>query len=689
MTAVLAIGTAAWDPVAGVTMGAGAMLVGTAWRIRGGRPPLTLLATDAFVMALSTFVGCVTGSIGWLHLVVVGIWALMAGLLVSLGNSGGVVGTQAVIAVVVFGRFSQPAAASAALAGLVLAGGWSQVLFLALVGWPGALRAQRAATANAFRALANLAPASSETSPLPATDALDAAQDALSSATLFGDPALMTLRSLVGEGHRLRVGLSAIHGLTRLEPAVSRGDPPPEVTERMLELTAEALNLCARAIEGDATAATPLSHVVTELSNQADSLSPGPEPAVAPLSRRLAALAGQVRAVCALAIAAGESGTLGDRRPRAHYGRRRGQTAAAFAQIRANARLQSPAGRHALRLAVVVLVAELVSRHLPLQRGYWMVVAAATTIRPEFGATFTRGTERALGTALGVGIAGAIVVALHPAGGATTVIVGLLAWVAYAVFPASFAVGFAFITAMVVFLLNAISPDTLATAWARLLDTLAGGALGLLAYAVWPTWSDTPARQALADLLAAQRAYIGAILKVVADGGRVDEDQMRDLSRRARLERTSAEATVARSLSEPATRRIDAEQSQAALAAMRRLVQAAHVLRLDVQDDRDRGPLPSVDPLAGDLDAQLSSVEAALAPRGEEPAPARSLPDLRARYQSMARSAPHDVEEEGLLAELDELVDAANSLVAAVGLEPADDAVDSEAAAASGTRSSP
>jgi uncharacterized membrane protein YccC len=240
-----------------------------------------------------------------------------------------------------------------------------------------------------------------------------------------------------------------------------------------------------------------------------------------------------------------------------------------------------------------------------------------------------------------------------------------------------------------VFLLNAISPDTLATAWARLLDTLAGGALGLLAYALWPTWSDTPARQALADLLAAQRAYIGAILKVLADGHRVDEAQMRDLSRRARLGRTSAEATVARSLSEPATRRIDAEQSQGALAAMRRLVQAAHVLRLDVQDEGDRGPLPGLDSLARDLDVQLAGVEAALAPRADGPALAPSLPDLRARYQSFARSAPHDVEAEGLLAELDELVDAANSLVAAVGLEPADDVADSEAPVASGTRSSP
>jgi hypothetical protein len=123
-----------------------------------------VLGVDAFVMALSTFVGCVTGSVGWLHLGVLVVLSLVAGLLVSLGNRGGVIGTQAIIAAVVFGRFSQPAAASAALAGLVLAGGWAQVLFQAIVRWGGSLQQQRAATAAAYRALSELAAGSSKTS---------------------------------------------------------------------------------------------------------------------------------------------------------------------------------------------------------------------------------------------------------------------------------------------------------------------------------------------------------------------------------------------------------------------------------------------------------------------------------------------------------------------------------------------
>ncbi len=663
LVAVLALGTIAWSAVAGVTMGAGAMLVGIAWRVQGGRPPLAVLAVDALVMALSTFVGSATGSLPWLHFVLLCLWTLTGGLLVGLGNRGGVVGNQAVIAFVVFGRFSQPPGAAAGLAGLVLGGGLAQVLFLSVVRWPTPLRMQRAATATAYRVLAGLAPASSETSTVPVGTALDEAQSTLGSLTLFGDPALMTLRSLVNEGHRMRIELSAIHVLMR------RPDSVHEVAEGMLAASARVLELVARAIEGNRSDRDELSALVRQLSAQADALLAGHEEDAPALARRLAALAGQLRAIAAMAVSAGEGGGMRARRPRAHTHRPLERTAAELAQLRANVSLQSPAGRHALRLAVVVLAAELISRHLPLQRGYWMVVAAATTLRPEFGATFTRGTERALGTCVGVALAGAIAVALHPAGAVTIILVGVLACAGYAVFPASFAAGFVFITALVVFLLNAISPDTLATAWARLIDTLVGGGLGLLAYAVWPTWYETPARQALADLMAAQRVYLRAILTRLVTGRGAEEGELRPLSRQARLARTAADATVARSLSEPATRRIDAEQSQGLLAAMRRLVQAGHVLRLDVEDEHSlRQPLPALAPLCDALSSLLSGVEAALRERPDESPSLPALPDLRARYTAFARSAPDDV---GLLDELDEIVDAANSLASLAGVDGA------------------
>ena len=46
---------------------------------------------------------------------------------------------------------------------------------------------------------------------------------------------------------------------------------------------------------------------------------------------------------------------------------------------------------------------------------------------------------------------------------------------------------------------------------------------------------------------------------------------------------------------------------------MRRLIQAAHVLRLDVQEDRHRAPMPALAPLAENLDELLGLVERRIA----------------------------------------------------------------------------
>ncbi|MGZ4168612.1 MAG: hypothetical protein ACXVFO_18245 [Solirubrobacteraceae bacterium] len=267
VVSVLAIGIAIGKPVWGVTMGAGAMLVGIAWRVTGGRPPLAVMATDAVGMAVSTFVGCITGSVTWLHIAVLCLWALMGGLLVAVGNRGGVVGTQAIIAFVVFGRFGENAAQAAGLATLVLTGGLAQVTFLSIVRWPLPLRGQRAATAAAFRALSSLAAASDEASSLPAAQAIDQAETSLASPTMFGDAAITTLRSLVNEAYRLRVQLMAVHVLLRQlraagDPAASDERGP---VRRALAVLAAALDSAAQAIQGDADAGQRLERHAAEL----------------------------------------------------------------------------------------------------------------------------------------------------------------------------------------------------------------------------------------------------------------------------------------------------------------------------------------------------------------------------------------------------------------------------------------
>jgi hypothetical protein len=104
---------------------------------------------------------------------------------------------------------------------------------------------------------------------------------------------------------------------------------------------------------------------------------------------------------------------------------------------------------------------------------------------------------------------------------------------------------------------------------------------------------------------------------------------------------------------------------------MRRLVQAAHVLRLDVQDEREHPPQPELTPLQDGIDAVLEEVEASLRARPQQGPTLHELPDVRARFEAFQRASGDDPDALALLAELDEIVDAANSLAAAAGLEGA------------------
>jgi hypothetical protein len=105
---------------------------------------------------------------------------------------------------------------------------------------------------------------------------------------------------------------------------------------------------------------------------------------------------------------------------------------------------------------------------------------------------------------------------------------------------------------------------------------------------------------------------------------------------------------------------------------MRRLVQAAHVLRLDAQDEREHRVQPRLRPLQDGIDEVLEEVETSLRARPQQEPVSRELPDIRARFEALQREADDDDDALALLAELDEIVDAANGLAAAAGLESAE-----------------
>jgi hypothetical protein len=84
------------------------------------------------------------------------------------------------------------------------------------------------------------------------------------------------------------------------------------------------------------------------------------------------------------------------------------------------------------------------------------------------------------------------------------------------------------------------------------------------------------------------------------------------------------------------------------------------VLAFDVPDGDRREPVPELAALASSLDGLLARVAGAIADGGR--LGADSLPNLRSGYDELSSTHAHP----DLVAELDEVVDAANSLAAAV-----------------------
>lgn len=671
VAAMLALGTAAGSPPAAVSMGVGAMLAGVAWRAGDGPvvPPAGTMLVASAAVATTAFAGMVTGSLPWLHLLVLLIFCLIAGLATSLGRRGNVVGTQSLIGFIVFGRFPEDVPQALALAGLVLAGGLTQTAFATLVAVPLAWRRQRDALAAAYGSLAAFARELGSSS-IPLVTALDAADQVLAVPALFADPDRHVLGDLVGEGRRIRlelIGLSAmLAGVRRTDPTLAEA-AAPGISEA-LERVGQLLQLTVISIKGSVATLAALPGKAEEFSDWGAAREPLAAP---PLEQRLAALIGQVTAAArsAAAVHAPGGGRLPFSIGRPTLGSRpmAGRIAADLERMRGVANLHSAAGRHALRLAVVVSLTELLIQRVALPRAYWAVVAAATVLRPSFGQTFTRGAERVLGTFLGVVIATLVAVALNPNGWGVVAVVGVLAWATYAVFPASFTVGIAMLTGVVVFLLHAIAPGTVQTALDRGVDTAVGGAIGLIAYAVWPTWSAVSVGPLMAALVDAQRAYLDAVLTGLTTGRRLPETQLRALARQARIAFTDADTAVGLTRSEPRRDGSDPRVTSATLSALRRVAWSVHVLRLDTEMMPAGRPLPELVPLQAALGDALS----ALAATFRHAAPA-SFPPLRQLDRALAREHP-ELLSHALWAALDELVDAIDTAAVTVGLDVASD----------------
>jgi uncharacterized membrane protein YccC len=661
---VFAIGLAFGTDTGAIAMAVGANLIAIASLVGAPRLSLRIALLDALLLSVAVFIGTLSDAHSWLHFVLLIPWCFGAGMLEVFGQTSAIVGSQAVIAYIVLGRFSGSTVFAFHFALLVALGAVVEVLALVVLRLPSSLRYQRSRLALCFDALGRLAlqdPLGSATTTLAL---LDDTERLLDAPALFGRSDVRELRATFDQAKRLRLEITTLAGLRVRLNASSDKRNSQDVENTIAGLGAALSNLADdlrhRPKKTRFQDVQNFESIVTSLDSALHD-DASTDVLAAQCADHLRAIAGQLRAAQKLVVNLGANSGKRIWRPTLPEFSRpdvtRLRTDALV--LKDNLNLDSSAFRHAVRLAIAVPAASLIGSALSLPRSFWMTFAVVTILKPDYNTLLDKGVGRMIGTMIGATVASLIVAGLHPNLTLTVVLVALAAWVAYSTWFSSFAVSFGFVTALVLLLLSITTTDTISTALDRLIDFSLGGVIALIAYLVWPTPPQSDVRDALSSLYETIGSYLIVVFKVV-EGEPIKTDQVIARSRALRKTWSRAEGAIGRAINVPGSVTQEPDNAKGQLAATMRILRALHAIRIEAERGAKVNTSEELDTFIDGCVVTLAMIGDHLDHRTE-----RAQPNLRALLRAVDASSEAPRAPVSLSANLDELV---NALDTAVGL---------------------
>ena len=623
----LAVGAAMGNAAGGAVAATGALNV--AFRDSGAPYPQRArqMMLASLIAGMAVFAGASTGRDNVTAVIIAGLAAFAAGMLVAIGDAAADVGAMSVVILVVYAA-NPMAPRTAALAGLAaLAGGLLQTA-LSIATWPfRRYGPERRELADLYLELSRAArsPATHGWQPPPATAqslqaraALDALERDLSAE---GD----RYRFLLSQAERIRLSVLA---LGRIRTRLGREEPPPEeaaMLDQCLQIAAHILEAVSRSIRADERTDVAELARIDQFAEKLRHFS-GPEQIAAALTDarvQLDALAGQLRA--AIDVAREQAPGASARREETSKPRRL-RIGGRVATLVANLNLESTAFRHAIRLAVCIVMCDAVGRGFGFRRHYWIPMTIAIVLKPDFGATFSRGALRLAGTYVGLAFATGLFHALPQSVAAYIAAIAALMFVVRCFGPANYGIVTVAISALVVFLISLAGVPPKDVIGARAVNTSIGGAIALLAYWLWPTWERQRVGEIAAKMLDSFREYFVVIRELGP------QDALERTRVAGRLARSNLEASIERASSEPGASAESTALLNGILASSRRLAQSLMSLEAAVTSNERPPVREAFAPFARDVESTLQQLAAAL--RGA-PLDPDSLPDLREDHHTL------------------------------------------------------
>ncbi|MER5378045.1 FUSC family protein [Streptomyces sp. NPDC002553] len=581
----IVIGPALWlvSPAYAASAALGAYSAGGATFQRGWRPRKVVALGAGAGLALSTFVGYLAAGRLVTFLPLLAVWAFAAGMAWAVGSTAGIVAATTVGSMLV--TITLPTSIGRALehAGVIALGGVTQAVLILLFPirrWG----AHRDALADALAAVADYArrlrhDPTAAFDPEPLMTARDAAAVTPSQARTRP----LVLHGPRGLAERIRPVVAALADPDVGAPAEG---PGRDRARELLDAAADVLDAVARSIRrGTPAEVRPESMDVLRVDAEHEVLE-GPARQAA---ERLVELLGEALEIAGSGCAPGRTptppGLAGPRfmvRPTMLR-----LVPVVVRAVRRELRRDSPVFRHAVRLAAVAALGYLIAARLPLGHGYWAPIASVMVMRPDFHRTYARAVARLAGTLAGVALATGMVRALGPDAYVSGALAVVAAGLSYTVNRTGYAYSQCFTAAYVVFLLGMGGQAWEQTVPERVVLTLLGGALAMLAYVVFPAWETPRLPGRLADWLAANGRYAAAVLRDYAEPSPEHHADMRRALLESREARAAWQEAYDRARQEPVRPRgltsREAQEAQEALKGFGRaaMLMESHVPRAD------------------------------------------------------------------------------------------------------------
>jgi uncharacterized membrane protein YccC len=524
---------------AAVAAGGSAAIAGATAFQDSPRGRVRLVVAVSFGMGAAALVGSLTAGYTALFVGVVAMWCFAAGMQWSLGANAGLIAAAASALLVTSPQIAVSFADSATSSALAIAGGLAQAVLIAL--WPGhRWRAQRDALTTGYRSVAAHARRlAADPDAVLDTDPLIRLREAFTLTEHEAHRRPLAYRGWYGLPERIAMTVSA---LRRPVPAPANNDDGA---------VADILGGAADVLDAVADRGHSLSRDRTERAlgrvDAAVSTLDGP---TASVGRRLSAQLHEASALHFAGQLPAPDHVEELRRPGVA-----GALRSARSAVSEELTWGSPIFRHAIRLAAAVAVGTVAARCTNIAHGYWIALTVLMVLRPETAHTYSRCAARVVGNAVGITIATTVTMVWHPAGVTSAVLAVVFLGAAYAVSGYGYAPLSAALAAAIVFLTDATSVADGATVGDRLIATLIGGALAVVAHLLLPDQALVRLRQRAGEFLKAQVDYVATVVSAFVHQFDDPAEALRAAWHRAARARSAFEAAAGCTRDSPGIRK--------------------------------------------------------------------------------------------------------------------------------------